>query len=273
MNAIEYPTLHILIYGEPYSGKSSFNASMPIPHLIFFFDPYDKDAPYLQVPGSVVQEVDDQGAPLLNLVGCPMKRVWLEQRLLFQIEYFHEGKWVENPRSGIAPETAAFEKFAKRLVSLDNGELEMWNTISIDSLTYLSNYIKIREKYKISPGGQYDIRHWAGGARQIVEEVIMVRFAMFPCNIVLLCHEKMYEHEKTKEIIRTVETPGTLGPNLLVGFGELYRMVNDPVNNKRMLQTQSDRIGWKANSKYAPNPCEPNYQYCNILNIVPCATQ
>ena len=85
----------------------------------------------------------------------------------------------------------------------------------------------------------------------------MLRFGSFPCNVVLVAHEKVYENETTHEIMREVEVGGTLGRNLKVGFGEFYHMMNDPVKG-RYLQTQKDHM-WTANSKYAPNPCDPTY--------------
>jgi len=249
-----YPSLHILIYGEPFSGKSTFNMTMPTPHLVLFFDPWGKDSPYLSA--GTVQEKDNEGNPLLNAVGCPMKRVWRGQELLFQLEYFHETVWTANVRSGIAPVPIAYEKFTERLITIDS-ELDYWQTISVDSLTYMTICIKTREKYKINPGEKYDLRHWAGGARSLIEEVVMLRLGGLPCNVVLVAHEKIYVNEVTNQVMREVDSVGTLGRNLTVGFGEFYRMINDPTKG-RYLQTAKDNL-WTANSKYAPNPCEPLY--------------
>ena len=39
--------IHMLVYGEPQSGKSSFMASLPKPLLVLFFDHLGKDTPYV----------------------------------------------------------------------------------------------------------------------------------------------------------------------------------------------------------------------------------
>jgi hypothetical protein len=91
-----------------------------------------------------------------------------------------------------------------------------------------------------------------------MEMVIFARFGMFPMNIVVICHEKVYYNEETNVIIRQPDTYGKLGSVLGRGFSEMYRMINDPARG-RYLQTRKDAM-WQANSQYAPNPCEPYYQ-------------
>ena len=253
---MQIPPLHILIYGEPFVGKSQFNRSMPTPHLIFFFDPSGKDVPYLSL--GTVQDTHDDGTPMLNSVGCPMKRVWKDDQLLIQIEYFHETNWIANPATGgLIPVPQAYELFCKRMVTI-NEDCSLFKTISIDSLTYLELDMRLRERYKINPGAK-DARQWYAGARNEIEQMIMSRFGSLSTNIVVICHEKISENEITKEIIRSVLVVGTLGQNLPVGFSEMYHMRNETPGKGRFLQTQKDGM-WPANSIYAPNPCQPDYQ-------------
>ena len=253
------PPLHILIYGEPFVGKSYFNRTMPVPHLIFFFDNPGKDNPYLGL--GQVQDVNPDGTPMLNSVGCPMKRVWKDDQLLLQIEYFHERYWVADQDGGLVPDPTAYSLFCKRMVAID-ADCQYFATISIDSLTFLEIAMRQREQYKLNPTAR-DPRQWYGGARNEVEQIVMCRFGSLPTNIVLVCHEATKEIEKTKELLRGVNVVGQLGKTIPCAFPEMYRMRFDPLGNKgaglRYLQTVSD-INWPANSEFAPNPCKPDYQ-------------
>ncbi|KKN38541.1 hypothetical protein LCGC14_0752360 [marine sediment metagenome] len=255
---MKIPPLHILIVGEPFAGKSTFCRTMPTPNLVFFFDPVGKDEAYLECGD--VQDLDN-GQPLKTLQGAPMKRVWSrekEPKLLFQVEYYHDGEWVEDPiKGGFKPTPVAYEQFCKRLINIDQ-EFDYWNTISLDSYSGAELSAMLREKFKLNPGTKFDLRHWGGGARSELEMAIFARFGMFPMNVVVICHEKVYQNDKTGEIIRQADTYGNLGNTFGRGFSEMYRMVNIP-NVGRQLQTQKDAM-WNANSKYAPNPCEPSYQ-------------
>ncbi|HDZ26686.1 MAG TPA: hypothetical protein ENH65_09300 [Candidatus Aminicenantes bacterium] len=252
---MKIPPLHILIVGEPFAGKSTFCRTMPTPNLIFFFDPIGKDEAYLEC--GTIQKEDDKGNPLLNLQGCPMKRIWKGDQLLFQLEYYHDEQWTEGSQGALEPNPSAFENFCKRLVSIEQ-EFNLWETMTLDSYSGAELASLLRQKYKINAGGNKDLRHWAGAVRNEMEMVVFARFGMFPMNIVVVCHEKIYQNEKTGEIIRQADTYGNLGNTFGRGFSEMYRMVNIP-NIGRQLQTQKDAM-WNANSKYAPNPCEPSYQ-------------
>jgi len=251
---MKIPPLHILLLGEPFAGKSTFTRTMPVPNLVFFFDPYGKDQAYLEC--GTVQEADDQGNPLMTREGCPIKRVWRGDQLLFQLEYYHDGDW-QFTNGALAPVPKAYENFCRRLVDVDQ-EFDRWNTISLDSYSGAQLAALLRQKYKINPGNKYDLRHWAGGAKSEMEMIVFSRFGSFPMNVVVIMHEGFYE-DKQGTVYRAPHTYGALGYEMPRGFSEMYRMINDPVSRKRYLQTQKDAM-WNANSKYAPNPCEPDYQ-------------
>jgi len=253
---MKIPPLHILIYGEPFVGKSYFNSTMPNPHLVFCFDPVGKDVPYLQA--GLVQDANEDGTPLLNQVGCQMKRVWKDGKLLIQVEYFRETEWtVDNATGGLKPIPKAFNLWCKRMVTV-NQDCEYFKTISLDSLTYFEIAIRLREKYLLNPTAKTQ-QLWYGAARQIIEETVLSRLSSLPTNVVIVCHEMVKEIEATKELLRGVNVVGQLAKTMPTGFPEMYRMRFDPLKNLRYLQTVSD-INWPANSEFAPNPCQPDYQ-------------
>lgn len=55
------PPIHVLVYGEPGSGKSTFIATARKPLLVFMFDPMGKDTPYKKVGKRVEGEVCENG--------------------------------------------------------------------------------------------------------------------------------------------------------------------------------------------------------------------
>lgn len=238
------PPLHILIYGEPHLGKTTFACSLPAPNLIFLFDPVGKDTPYLNIPNTTVQDVQP------NQWLTPIRQVVDAQgNLLYQLEYYHEA----DPQR-----PTAYKRFLMRIVRLAE-EFNYWRTVTLDSLTYMEICARLNERYVLNPNAK-DGRQWYSGVRETVEETIMVRFGGFPINVCIICHEKIYEDEASKQVIRGVNSVGKLSNTLSVGFSELYRIKIDIATQKRMLQTQPD-FQWKASSCiHAPNPCEPNFE-------------
>ena len=48
-----------------------------------------------------------------------MKRIWKDDQLLIQIEYFHETQWKASVEGGLVPIPVAYELFCKRLVTIN----------------------------------------------------------------------------------------------------------------------------------------------------------
>jgi len=57
------PLTMFLVYGDPGSGKTTFLSTFPKPLLVFSFDPFGKELPYLRM-GHVVDAMDERGTPV-----------------------------------------------------------------------------------------------------------------------------------------------------------------------------------------------------------------
>jgi hypothetical protein len=234
--------IHALVYGEPHVGKSTFARTFPAPYLVFFFDPYGKDAPYLQLPGTTIvdEQADDQGTP--------RKQVWTEDKktLISQIEYYQD-----QDLSG-----QCYKNFLDRLVTLS--QEHWWKTLIVDSLTFMQIKSRMYEKYVLNPGAR-DPRRLYGGVTDTIEETMMIRFGSFPCNVVLVAHTRVIEDEKTKEIKYTINSHGRLVDTMGSGFSDYLRMYVDRDGN-RQVQTLPDWKWTAQSSMGAPNPCAPHYE-------------
>lgn len=62
-----HPPIHVLVYGDFGSGKSTFAATFPKPQLIFCFDAYGKEMPYLK-GGEVSDLFSDEFADFARVV-------------------------------------------------------------------------------------------------------------------------------------------------------------------------------------------------------------
>ena len=242
-----WPIIHALIYCPHHSGKSTMAATFPKPMLVMMYDALGKDLPYLKV-GSIVSKVQK------NEHGTPFRDVKNEKGdLLIRLEYYHN----------IDPERpVAIAQSFKRYPGLMQ-EMHLWKTIVLDSVTSFEFAARTHSKYLTNPNAN-DQRQWYGEAKIILEEQLLMRFAFFPTNIVVLAHDEVKDHEKTKELVRQVAAVGKLGRNIGSQYGELYRInikqdPQKPGQILRVLQTQPDTL-WPASSGInAPNPCWPTY--------------
>ena len=57
MASEEHEPIHVLVYGEPGAGKSTFAATFPNPKIVMMFDPMGKETPYLK-KGRVTELVE-----------------------------------------------------------------------------------------------------------------------------------------------------------------------------------------------------------------------
>lgn len=83
------PALHVLGYGDAGAGKSDFAATFPKPMLVFHFDPYGKDTPYLQ-RGTPSDLFSDERADFVRTVTSDKTG-----KEIIRIEYYHDSVFTE----------------------------------------------------------------------------------------------------------------------------------------------------------------------------------
>ena len=257
------PNIHMLLYGEPGSGKSTFLATFPKPMLVFGLDPYDKMAPYTRC-GRVVKPDDPDTVKFYDALGIQVKDVVdrTSGELLVRIEHYVDA----DPTC-----PTAFDAFERRMVDFAT-EAPSWATVGLDSLTFLMRASMVRAQ-KNKPMKMYepgtDTRQWYGLVKFDIESVLMSRTPWWDTNVGICCHTKEDKDEFAEGILRGIRAPGTLSKDGPAGFGETYRSFvakektkdGKGVERHFKLQTRSDML-WFANSVVcqAPDPCEANYE-------------
>lgn len=248
------PPLHVLAYGEPGSGKSEFAASFPKPMLVCLHDPPGKATrPYLsRGVAQPVERIALEGTKLR----IPTQRVLSKKtgKLLIQVEHYFEGD-PENPK--------AYNRFFKRKDRI-NEECERgeWATVVDDSLTYLELSARKYDQYKTNPDAR-DPRKWYGASGEQVEQMVMMRFASLPCNVVVIAHVNELEDELRGTLVRNPAAPGKKLPKKLASaFEEFYYCYVDGRGDaaRYLMQTRMGD-GFNANTAiHAPDPCENSYR-------------
>ncbi len=263
MNQIVLPYMHFLLYGVAHAGKSTFARTLPVPHLVFMFDYWGKDIPYLEMGDVEDLTAMPEGQTLQTFV--PIKRVWSREaqpRLLLQLEYYHE----------LDPQyPTAYKRFRSRMVTLRN-EWQYWESITLDSVT-TAQMMALKYQENLNPDFNNQMLYYAK-AKSDMEETLMIQFGSIPKNVCVIAHEQEKEITKSEKVtnargkteIAAVSTGkvhyginaiGQLSKLLPCGFSELYRMVR--VGDRVNLQTSPNGHWPASTSIHAPNPCEPEY--------------
>lgn len=242
--------IHVLCYGDAGAKKSTFAATFPTPALVCSFDPPGKDAPYLR-----------RGAPgplMTTDLGVPVREVLDPQGgLRFRIEHYIDADY-ERPQG--------FALFRRRLRQLDE-ERGWWETVIVDSLTYMQYAAQYESQYRVNRGVKDDGR---GGlhynyAKEAMQPIVALRLPTLPCNVVLTAHVDEAKDEVHGTMLYNPAAPGKLSKRLPPGYTELYRAYVAPTDPKRpdemiyLLQTEKSAQFNAASQIPAPNPCVPDY--------------
>ncbi len=251
--------IHAIIYGVTGTGKSTFAATFPGPGLVFLFDPVDKSGPYLRAgnPQPLAQHEFAQYRDVLNKRG----------QLRWRIERYNDTSLGRLNKKGL-PEVGAYQNFRNRVDQLyDELHQGVWQSIVVDSVTYMELAARKLEQYKLNPNavGQGKQQWWSGSA-ETLEEMLMCVFSNFPCNVVVIAHTGS-DKKKIKgggdSLLYSVSAPGRLAQNLPTGYGETYRAyVTEDENGREryQLQTRGSDDYFAGSQVGAPNPCEPRYK-------------
>ena len=176
---------------------------------------------------------------------------------IIRIEYFHDLE-PDNPR--------AYEIFTYRMQGLQH-EYETWQTVVLDSLTFAELTARKRHEKILNPmekfGKGTDTRQWFSGVTDDLEEMIIMRFAGLPMNVVTIAHIDERRNEISGEILRGPFAPGRLSKRgqLVSSNQETYHSFAYRDEGRRMYALQTVNDGnWAACSQIdAPDPCYPHY--------------
>ena len=236
------PAIHLLLMGETGSGKSTFAKTFPKPELVWFWDPLGKDMPYLKGAKSVGKMIEFQYGKYRDVEHADG---------LIRLEYYHDG-------SPYQPD--AYSKYLERMGNFHK-EYESWQTIVADSATFMELSGRKWHQYVLNPTAK-DARQWYGGSKELLEEMLMMRFAGLPMNVVVLTHIDEDKDELYGEIVRNPAVPGKLSKRLGSAFGEHYRMMvvrNEKGDLEHMVQTKNNGVYAAQSQINAPDPAFPHY--------------
>ena len=258
---MEYPPIHCMTYCDTGVGKSTFASTFPKPMLVFFFDPHGKDWPYRKDDkGNILPDGGLQKYPI-NVQSGQASITYRDVQNpsgVVRIEYYHDED-IDNP--GI------INVFRYRLAMLHH-EYNSWKTIVTDSITFMELVARKWEEKVMNPMQKFakgtDTRQWFSGSTDTLEELVIMRYASLPMNVVICCHVEEKGVLRSGELLRGPFAPGRLSRRgeLSAAFQEQYRIYKLPDENgvlRRYLQTENDGE-WVATTQIgAPNNCYPHY--------------
>jgi AAA domain-containing protein len=249
------PFIHVVDYGAPGSGKSTFAATFPKPALLLMFDPLGKEGPYLK-RGVVSPELEGE-------VGQPL--VVVESRktpgkTLIQVEYYHDTEVDDDGRY----KPQAYRRFLRRFPSLyEEVRCGKWATVVVDTLTYMELSARKLSQYDLDKTSR-EPRRWFAAATDMLEEAVLCRLGTLRCNVVILAHVDNDKDEVAGITVSNPAAPGRLRTRLGGGYPEVYvqhlRRSKKDGTLEYYLQTRADGR-YNASSVYleAPDPCSPDY--------------
>lgn len=245
--------LHVLIYGDSGSKKSTFAATFPKPLLVFFFEALGKDAPYLRA-----------GAAKSGRQGglYPQQDVYDEKgEMIIRLEYYRD----------LDPtKPTAYSYFQERFFSLQQHVYGIrvlptepqWQTLVFDSVTDLELAIRKNSQYKLNPTAK-DPRQWFNESTNQLEETLMMSVGSLPINIITICHVDEDKDELQGTMVRNPAFPGRLRKRSSAAYAEFYNASvrrGEKGESVWFLRTQNDGF-YNANSQIlAPHGCEPTYE-------------
>lgn len=227
---------HILVYSDSGGGKSTFFSTFPKPLIVFFFDPFGKERPYLRVGDPLPLEVDERGTPFR----CVMSRK--TGKLLVRVEYYND----PNPH-----EPTAYARFLSRMAEWDrSGEVAEWKSCVLDSVTFMELSARKQSQYVLKPHTK-EPRQWFADSTDACEEVLMSRFGSMAINVGVSCHVDDSKTTLHGEAIRAPNAPGRMRKFLAAGYSEVYHLSvgkNEEGEIERWLQTVADEE-WMAGTQ------------------------
>lgn len=259
------PYIHLLLYGDSGSGKSTFAATFVSlaqatgkPMLVLGCDPPGKMAPYREV-GTVLPVQDAEMAKYYSDAGIMAEDVVDEDGLLLiRLEYYLD----PDPANPVAA-----DQLEARLTGFEH-QATAWSTVVFDSMTFFMHAslrrAAVRNPIQAGKNQVIDLT-WYSSLKADVERTLKSQAVWWLTNVVAIFHTNQEKAEFADTLVRGILATGKLPSELPPGFDEIYRVKlimgqKSGEDYKRVLQTRHDTI-WAATSvtAKAPNPCEPNF--------------
>lgn len=245
------PPIHVLAYGDSGAFKSTFAASFPKPMIVFMWDPIGKEMPYLRrgVPGGI--KFDDD-------LGVRYQEVFSKKTgsLLVRVEYYADEGWGKD-----FDLPTAYSSFLARLSGFST-EYAVWKTAVFDSVTFAELAARKWHQYVLNKTAK-DPRQWFGGSTDLIEEILLGRFASLPMNVVVCAHVDEDKDELHGTHVRSPKMPGQrLRKGASAGYAEFYHLTmhKDAQGNPMpVVQTKADNLWNAATQINAPTGCPPDY--------------
>lgn len=240
--------IHVLVYGESGSGKSTFAATFPKPMRVLMWDPLGKDTPFVKL-GRAQDPVKEKGENRWRSILHPKKDVEIAR-----IDYFHNTKLT-------SPD--AYEHYQARILEVEKEVAkEKIATVVFDSITFAELAARKLHQYRLNATAR-DPRQFFAGSTDLLEEALMITLGGFPCNLVVIAHVDEDKDEVAGTFVRNPMAPGRLRKRLSSGYQELYRqyVYRDEGGERTYgLQTKADDRFNAASQIGAPDPCYPSYK-------------
>ncbi len=171
---------------------------------------------------------------------------------LHRIQYFHD-------TDPYKPD--AWPRYQGRVSSLKD-EWAYWNTIVIDSASFLEVAVRKYDQYVLNPHCK-DPRKWYGASAQAQEEAIWYIPATWPINVITICHVETKLSEVQGTFVRTPLVRGTqLQGKMGAAYTEIYRAYaarNEEGKVEHRVQTKMDEQYAATSMIDADDPSVPEY--------------
>lgn len=169
----------------------------------------------------------------------------------------------------------AYNMFRTRMAYFQQ-EYDQWKTVIVDSVTFMELMARKNDEKMINPlppgktkqtvkkGDGVDPRQWFGASTDALEEMLCIRFASLPMNVVIVCHISETRNDVSGEILRMPFAPGRLSSRKLLSaaYQEQYYAYtgrDEERNQTHLIKTKNDGQ-WAATTQIsAPDPCYPHY--------------
>jgi len=153
-------------------------------------------------------------------------------------------------------------------------EMADYKTLVTDSVTFMELSARKLDEKVLNPvppgvsryakGSGVDSRQWYGASTDALEEMLCIRYAGLPLNVVVLCHTNKKKEMTGGEFTQGPFAPGRLYERSLLSaaYQEQYRCYtvrDDKGNRVHYIQTQN-RDGFVATTQIdAHDPSFPDY--------------